>query len=112
MSFRDGSNLSRRRFIQMAATAAAATSLLATAVRAADRPQLSPTDPAAQALGYALDTGKVSSSKYPSHRLPQECGTCNFYKGAAGAEWGPCLIFRGNDVNLQGWCSAYTHPSI
>ncbi len=111
MPCHDGSNLSRRRFIQLAATAAAASSLLTTAARAADLPRLDPTDPAAQALGYELDTRTVSSSAYPSHGPMQECGTCNFYKGSAGAEWGLSLIFRGKDVSLQGWCSAYISPS-
>jgi hypothetical protein len=109
MSNHDRTSLSRRRFIELAAgTAAVASGLLTTPVRAAELPHLSPTDPAAEALGYELDTRKVPSSKYPNHKATQECGKCNFYKGEAGAQWGPCLIFPGKDVHVRGWCSAYT----
>lgn len=109
MSSNDLTNLSRRRFIELAAgTAAVASGLLPTPTRAADLPHLAETDPAAQALGYAEDTRKVASAKYPNHQPAQECGKCNLFKGAAGAQWGPCLIFPGKAVHVRGWCSAFT----
>ena len=101
-------NLPRRRFIEIAAgTAAAASGLLPTLARAADLPHLSATDPAAVTLGYEPETRNVPSSKYANHRPTQECGNCNLYKGAAGAQWGPCQIFPGKAVHARGWCSAY-----
>ncbi|MGH8681316.1 MAG: high-potential iron-sulfur protein [Burkholderiales bacterium] len=105
----DLTDLSRRRFLALAvSTAAAASGVLPTPTRAADLPHLAETDAAAQALGYREDTRKVPSAKYPNHQPAQECGKCNLYKGAAGAQWGPCLIFPGKDVRVQGWCSAFT----
>jgi superoxide dismutase len=44
----------------------------------------------------------------PNHRPAQACGKCNFYKGVAGAQWGPCLLFPGKAVHVDGWCSAFT----
>jgi hypothetical protein len=99
----------RRRFLGLAAGAAvAASGLLASRARGAALPHLAESDPAAQALGYRESTRDVSSAKYPKHQPSQECGKCNFYRGAAGAEWGPCLIFPGKDVHVRGWCMEYT----
>jgi hypothetical protein len=107
MSNDDLTNLSRRRFLELAAGTAAVASGLLPTTRAADLPHLAETDPAAQALGYLDDTRKVPSGKYPNHQPAQECGKCNLYQ-AAGAEWGPCMIFPGKAVHAGGWCSAYT----
>jgi hypothetical protein len=108
MSNQDRPNLPRRRFIELAAgTAAVASGLLPALAHAADLPHLSATDPAAQALGYNPETRNVPSSKFANHRPTQACGNCNFYKGAAGAEWGACQILPGKAVHVRGWCSAY-----
>ena len=108
MSNHDRIGLPRRRFIELVAgTAAAASGLLPTLAHAADLPHVSATDPAAQALGYDPETRNVPSRKYANHRPSQECGNCNFYNGAAGAQWGPCQIFPGKAVHVGGWCSAY-----
>lgn len=101
---------SRRRFLKIAAgTAAAAAVVGALPMRAnaAGLPHLSPTDPAAQALGYVENTAQVDQAKYPNHKPSQDCSNCNFYRGAAGAPWGPCQLFPGKDVNAKGWCSAH-----
>jgi len=108
MSNHDRINLPRRRFIEIAAgTAAVASGLLPALAHAADLPHLSATDPTAKSLGYNPETKNVPSSKYANHRPTQECGNCNLYTGAAGAEWGPCQIFPGKAVHARGWCSAY-----
>jgi hypothetical protein len=109
MRSHDRATRSRRHFLALAAgSAAVASGLLPMPGRAADLPHLSETDPAAQALGYREETARVDAAKYPNHRPAQECKACNLYKGAAAAEWGPCLIFPGKDVHVRGWCSAYT----
>lgn len=108
MTIRDADHSARRRFLALAAGAAVAPGLLATAARAADLPHLEETDSAAKALGYHLDNRKVPADKYPQHRPGQECGKCNLYKGVAGAQWGPCLIFPGKAVHVDGWCTAFT----
>ena len=109
MQSHDQATCSRRHFIALAAgSAAVASGLLPMPGRAAELPHLSETDPAAQALGYSEETTKVSSAKYPKHQPAQDCDRCNLYKGSAGAQWGPCLIFPGKAVHLQGWCSAFT----
>jgi hypothetical protein len=98
----------RRRFLELAAGAAAlAAGALPVRTRAADLPHLAETDSAAQALGYREDTRQVSSAQYPKHQPSQECGKCTFYRGVAGAEWGPCLIFPGKDVHVRGWCMEF-----
>ena len=99
---------SRRGFLRLAiGCTAAASGLLPAFSVAADLPHLSMTDPAARALGYHADTAKVPSSQFPNHRPSQECGKCRFYRGAAGDQWGPCLIFPGKAVHVRGWCSAF-----
>jgi hypothetical protein len=108
MSINDPTGLSRRRFFVRAAAVAIASGLRAAPALAADLPHLAETDPAAQALGYVDDTGRVPPGKYPKHQAAQECDRCNLYQGAAGAQWGPCLIFPGKAVHAGGWCSAYT----
>jgi hypothetical protein len=109
MPTHDPTNPSRRRFLERAAgSAAVAAGLLSRASRAAELPHLAETDPAAQPLGYHADTRTVPAGKYPNHRPTQACGKCNFYKGVAGAQWGPCLLFPGKAVHVDGWCSAFT----
>ena len=104
------SDRSRRQFLKIAAGTAAAVVVagaLPRRARAADLPHLRPSDPAAQALAYAENTAQVSQAKYPNHKLTQDCSNCSFYQGAAGAAWGPCQLFPGKAVSVNGWCSAY-----
>lgn len=102
--------VSRRSFLKIAAGTAAAAAVVGAIprrARAADLPHLSPTDPAAQALGYSENTAQVNQAKYPNHKPSQDCSNCNFFQGAAGQAWGPCQLFPGKAVNAKGWCSAH-----
>lgn len=109
MSTHDSSTLSRRRFIEITAGGVVvAAAALSRPARAAELPPLNPQDPVAQALGYSPDTTEVLAAKYPNHKPSQACGTCTFFKGEAGAQWGPCPLFPGKEVHVTGWCSAYT----
>ncbi len=110
MSKQHSNDESRRQFLKLAAGTAAAVAVTAALPRraqAADLPHLSPSDPAAQALGYVENTAQVNQAKYPNHKPSQDCGNCNFYQGAAGAQWGPCQLFPGKAVHVKGWCSAH-----
>lgn len=96
---------SRRRFVTLAAAAAAAPLVLRTLpAQAADLPKLTPADPAAKALAYTEDAAAV---KHPAFKPGSHCANCNFYKGAAGAAYGPCQLFPKNSVAAKGWCSAW-----
>ncbi|MCR6496597.1 high-potential iron-sulfur protein [Thermomonas sp. S9] len=96
---------SRRRFVTLAAAAAAAPLVLRTlSAQAADLPKLTPADPAAKALAYTEDAAAV---KHPAFKPGSHCANCNFYKGAAGAAYGPCQLFPKNSVAAKGWCSAW-----
>lgn len=72
--------------------------LLQTAdVLATDAPKLSPDDPAAKSLGYTHESGDSARA----------CAGCQFYTGAAGDEWGSCVIFPGKLVNARGLCQSW-----
>jgi len=65
--------------------------------RAADVPKLSPDDPAAKSLLY-------------THESPdgdRRCSGCQFYSGAANADWGPCVIFPEKVVSARGVCNSW-----
>jgi hypothetical protein len=97
---------SRRRFMTLAAVAAAAASMALRSLQAqaADLPKLTPADPAAKALAYSEDAATV---KHPAFKAGSHCANCNFFKGAAGAAYGPCQLFPKNSVSARGWCSAW-----
>ncbi|WP_240097963.1 high-potential iron-sulfur protein [Thermomonas flagellata] len=101
-------DLTRRRFMTLAAVATAAAPLALRSApaqaQAAQLPKLSPTDTAAKALSYTEDASTV---KNPAHKPGSDCGNCNFYKGAAGSAYGPCQLFPKNSVASKGWCSAW-----
>lgn len=99
------SDLSRRRFVTLAAAAAAAPLVLRTlSAQAADLPKLTAADPAAKALAYSEVATAV---KHAAFKPGSHCANCNFYKGAAGAAYGPCQLFPKNSVAANGWCSAW-----
>ncbi len=71
--------------------------LLPRQARAADMPKLSPDDPAAKTLMY-------------THESPdgnKHCSGCQFYSGAADADWGPCAIFPEKVVSARGLCNSW-----
>lgn len=104
---------SRRRFLTLAAVAAASAPLAMRAAQAvaaapaaapAALPKLAATDATAKALAY---TENAAAVKNPAFKPGSNCANCNFYKGAKGAAAGPCQIFPKNSVVAKGWCSAW-----
>ncbi len=67
------------------------------AVLAADDPELNPDDPEAKALSYTHTSADAN----------RRCGACQFYTGASGDEWGPCVIFPGKRVKASGLCTSW-----
>jgi hypothetical protein len=89
-------------------TAATARALVHSgAVSGAELPKLDEKDAQAQALGYRHDAAKVDHKKYATYQSGQACGNCQQFQGKAGADWAPCTLFPGKDVNAKGWCSAW-----
>ena len=107
-------NPGRRRFITVAATAAAAVPLAsllrALPAHADDMPKLSEDDAQAKALGYKHDASAVDTTKFAKRAgdagATQFCDNCQLYQGG-DAEWGPCSIFPGRAVAAKGWCNAW-----
>ena len=67
------------------------------ATAAATVPDLSPADPAANAMGYVLKTAKPGET----------CANCAQFAGKTGAATGRCELFPDNRVAAAGWCSSY-----
>jgi hypothetical protein len=96
---------SRRDFIRSAALSGVVAFAASEAL--ADAPVLDEKDPQAVALGYVPDAAKANKAKYPNFAAGQQCSTCQFYQGKAGAAMGPCPLYGGKQVSAKGWCSAY-----
>ncbi|MCP4471887.1 MAG: hypothetical protein GY815_14600 [Gammaproteobacteria bacterium] len=64
---------------------------------AADLPKLSPDDPAAKSLMYVHESADAD----------RRCSGCQFYSGAADADWGPCVIFPEKVVSARGACNSW-----
>lgn len=99
-------NTNRRLFILHVA---ASSSVLAAsqAMAQAAAPMVSEKDAQAAALGYAAETSKVDTKKYPKHAIEQKCSNCQLYAGKPKETGGPCPLFAGKQVSANGWCSAY-----
>jgi High potential iron-sulfur protein len=102
---------SRRRFLSLAAVAAATAPLSIGALHAQGAapaakalPKLPLTDPAAKALAY---TENATTVKHTAFKAGSLCANCNLYKGAKGQAFGPCTIFPKHTVAAKGWCSAW-----
>ena len=94
-------NKTRRRFVSVFATGAVViplSGLLALReAQAAGLPKVNPEDPTAKSLMYthqSTDANKL-------------CSGCQFYTGAADAEWGACAIFQQKLVSAGGVCSSW-----
>jgi hypothetical protein len=70
-------------------------------------PALTPTDPAAGALGYTDDASSVDAKANPTYRVDQNCVTCAQYQGKASDTRGACNIFPGKSVAGKGWCKVW-----
>lgn len=89
------------------AAVAAETVLGQKRAKAAEPPKLDEKDPQAQALGYRHDATQVDRKKFATYQKGQACANCQQFQGKAGADWAPCTIFQGKEVNAKGWCSAW-----
>ena len=75
--------------------------------RAAEAVHLSPTDPAAVALGYHESVKTVNPKDFPTFQPGQSCSNCLQLQGAAGEAWRPCALFPGKLVSADGWCKVW-----
>lgn len=104
--------LSRRTMVKtLACTWATATVTAASAIRVAlagEPEKLSPTDPAAVALGYTPDAAQVDARKYPAYVKGSTCENCLQLQGKAGEAFRPCSLFKGKVVSAKGWCTSWT----
>lgn len=92
---------SRRKFVgaSVAVLATGSLGLLSSRfAHAADMPHVDPEAAQPKALKYVHES-TVNGSK---------CANCQLYSGEAGADWGPCGIFPGQQVSANGWCSAWS----
>lgn len=106
MSQHDQNDEGRRRFLKVVTGGVAVATVLGTIPRmglAQDLPHVSPSDPTASALKYTEDASKAAGRKDPK----DACFNCNFYKGKAGAAYGPCQLFPGKAVAAKGWCVSH-----
>ena len=71
-------------------------------------PVLSPTEPAAKALGYVEDSKKVDQKANPNHKPEQHCGNClQWADKDRKAPMAKCNLFPGKLVKNPGWCKVY-----
>src|ERR1700691_2636338 len=70
---------------------------------AASLTPLSPSDPAAAALGFVTDASKVVVASNPTFTPAQTCGSCAQYQGKASDATAGCNIFPGKSVPAGGW---------
>ena len=97
----ESKRVSRRRFITIAAGAAAtlplASLMSALPAHASDLPQLAEDDAQAAALGYRHDATTVDTGKFPKRTgdagATQFCDNCQLYQAAEDG-WGGCAILR------------------
>ena len=94
--------ISRRRLITLSVAGLAAlplSHLISTNSRAATAARVEESDPLAQELGYRHDATSEGNGQF--------CKGCQFFQGDASAEWAPCTVFSGKQVNAQGWCKSW-----
>jgi hypothetical protein len=75
--------------------------------RADAAPHLSPTDPAAAALGYQDNAKTVDAKQFPTYQVGQSCNTCTQLQGTSGQPWRACNLFPGKVVSADGWCKVW-----
>lgn len=87
-------DISRRKFV----TALGAIPIIAVTQGSAQAAtQVDPEGAQAKALSYV----------HQSAMSDKNCANCQLYTGNAGAEWGPCALFPGQEVAAAGWCQAW-----
>ena len=71
-------------------------------------PILSPTEPAAKALGYIEDAKKVDAKANPNYKPGQICGNClQWADKNRKAPLAKCNLFPGKLVKNPGWCKVW-----
>jgi len=90
-------SVNRRDFLKLSGTTLIGMTLGGVALRAQAQEHLSEEDATAKALKYTHKS-TVEGSK---------CANCMYIQGDAGAEWRPCAICPGKQINANGWCSAW-----
>ena len=71
-------------------------------------PALSPTEPAAKALGYIEDAKKVDAKANPNFKPGQHCGNClQWADKNRKAPLAKCNLFPGKLVKNPGWCKVW-----
>jgi len=71
-------------------------------------PVLSPTEPAAKALGYIEDAKKVDAKANPNFKAGQHCGNClQWADKNRKAPLAKCNLFPGKLVKNPGWCKVW-----
>ena len=74
----------------------------------ASLPVLSPTEPAAKALGYIEDAKKVDAKANPNFKPGQHCGNClQWADKNRKAPTAKCNLFPGKLVKNPGWCKVW-----
>ena len=95
----------RRTFLFKVIPAVAAVSVLGN--QAFAEPKLSAdNNPAAKALGYVPDAAKVDKQKYSKYENGQKCATCTNFT-AINEQSGTCTMYKGFEVESNGWCNAW-----
>jgi len=95
----------RRLFIHQVA----ATACLVVARNAfAESPMLSPSEPAAQALGYTADATQTDRKKFPNYAPGDRCSACAIFVTRIGENSGTCPLFPDRMVAADGWCNAFS----
>jgi hypothetical protein len=99
----------RRSFLKLAAAGVVAAPFGSMLVmrRAQAQQKVSESEDLAKVLGYKPDASQVDASQFTTYVKGRYCGNCEFFGGKPGKEWGPCDIFNGELVNVNGWCSGW-----
>jgi hypothetical protein len=100
--------LSRRSFVETVLLASATVAVGGRRAEADELPKLDVKDPAAVALGYALNASQVDAQKYPTYVKGSNCENCLQLQGKPGNDYRPCSLFPGKSVSVSGWCSGWT----
>ena len=102
-------SVSRRELVKtMTFAAVAVTAAAGSRTRGAEAVKLDVNDPAAVALDYVEDAGRVDLKKHPGYVKGSNCDNCLQLQGTPGNSYRPCSLFQGKLVAVGGWCSGWT----
>ena len=102
------SKLTRRQMIGATVIGLPAIPVVVESAFAQSLPVLSPTEPAAKALGYNANATKVDTKANPNYKPAQICGNClQWAEKDRKAATGKCNLFPGKLVKNPGWCKVW-----